>query len=161
MFGAALSELSPLARCAVQPYFGRTAQLSDYIDWALDQIGPASMAVSTFSVSEQFLRWLHRARSSGRISWCSLVCDLRAARKTASLDCLMRSVCDEVIFAQNHSKVVILGARGVDVAIVTSQNQTRGDRFEAGIITTDFRTVCRLKDGLATLRNESKTLTWN
>lgn len=161
MSGAALSGLSPLAGCPVQPYFGRTALLSDYIDWALDQIGPAGMAVSTFSVSEQFLRWLHRARSSGRISRCSLVCDLRAARKTASLDSLMRRLCDEVILAQNHSKVVILGARGIDVAIVTSQNQTRGDRFEAGIITTDIRTVSRLKDGLATLCNESKTLTWN
>lgn len=161
MSGAALSGLSPLAGCPVQPYFGRTAQLSDYIDWVLDQIGPAGMSISTFSVSEQFLRWLHRARSSGRISRCSLVCDLRAARKTASLDSLMRSLCDEVILAQNHSKVVILGARGIDVAIVTSQNQTRGDRFEAGIITTDIRTVSRLKDGLATLCNESKTLTWN
>lgn len=160
MSGAALSGLSPLAGCTVQPYLGRTAQLSDYIDWALDQIGPAGMSISTFSVSEQFLRWLHRARSSGRILWCSLVCDMRAARKTSSLDNLMHSVCDEVILAQNHSKVVILDAPVVDVAIVTSQNQTRGDRFEAGIITTDYRTVSLLKDGLTTLRNESKVLTW-
>lgn len=160
MSGAALTGLAPLASCAVQPYFGRTAQLSDYIDWVLDQIGPAGMSISTFSVSEQFLRWLHRARSSGRILWCSLVCDMRAARKTSSLDSLMHSVCDEVILAQNHSKVVILDAPVVDVAIVTSQNQTRGDRFEAGIITTDYRTVFLLKDGLTILRNESKVLTW-
>lgn len=157
---AALTGLAPLTSCAVQPYFGRTAQLSDYIDWVLDQIGPAGMSISTFSVSEQFLRWLHRARSSGRILWCSLVCDMRAARKTSSLDSLMHSVCDEVILAQNHSKVVILDAPVVDVAIVTSQNQTRGDRFEAGIITTDYRTVSLLKDGLTILRNESKVLTW-
>nr|DAL35339.1 MAG TPA_asm: hypothetical protein [Caudoviricetes sp.] len=157
---AALTGLASLASCAVQPYFGRTAQLSDYIDWVLDQIGPAGMSISTFSVSEQFLRWLHRARSSGRILWCSLVCDMRAARKTSSLDSLMHSVCDEVILAQNHSKVVILDAPVVDVAIVTSQNQTRGDRFEAGIITTDYRTVSLLKDGLTILRNESKVLTW-
>ncbi len=157
---AALTGLAPLASCAVQPYFGRAAQLSDYIDWVLDQTGPAGMSISTFSVSEQFLRWLHRARSSGRILWCSLVCDMRAARKTSSLDSLMHSVCDEVILAQNHSKVVILDAPVVDVAIVTSQNQTRGDRFEAGIITTDYRTVSLLKDGLTILRNESKVLTW-
>lgn len=85
---------------------------------------------------------------------------MRAARKTSSLDNLMHNVCDEVILAQNHSKVVILDAPVVDVAIVTSQNQTRGDRFEAGIITTDYRTVSLLKDGLTILRNESKVLTW-
>ena len=72
----------------------------------------------------------------------------------------MHSVCDEVILAQNHSKVVILDAQAISVAIVTSQNQTRGDRFEAGIITTDHRTVSLLKDGLTILRNESKLLTW-
>lgn len=144
----ALSALRPLGICKVQPYFSREIQLADLIEWVINQIGRADIVISTFSTSEDFLRRLLRLKKSSKISSCELICDLRAARKTILLKPFMESEFDGVHLAQNHSKVVLLSAAGNNVAIVTSQNQTRGDRYEAGIITTDPFTFSTLHAAL-------------
>lgn len=140
-----LEELKPLEKSATQPYFSKSIQLADIIQWVLEQIGRASISISTFSTSEEFLRRLHKFKQKGLISECFLFCDLRAARKTIALKHFMQSTFDRIFLCENHSKVVIMRSDSCEVAIVTSQNQTRGDRYEAGIITTDISTCVYLK----------------
>lgn len=140
-----LEELKPLEKSATQPYFSKSIQLADIIQWVLEQIGRASISISTFSTSEEFLRRLHKFKQKGLISECFLFCDLRAARKTIALKHFMQSTFDRIFLCENHSKVVIMRSDTCEVAIVTSQNQTRGDRYEAGIITTDISTCVYLK----------------
>lgn len=143
--------LKPIADAPTQAYFSDRIQLSNIIDWVLAQIGPAKLVISTFSTSEEFLRHLYKLRSDGRITEASLFCDIRAARKITTLHRFMASVFDSVVLCQNHSKVVLLIGRREVVAIVTSQNQTRGDRYEAGIITTDDLTIDQLTTGFERL----------
>lgn len=150
-----LSSLKPLGLCTVQPYFAKDIQLADLIEWTINQIGRADISISTFSTSEEFLRRLHRMKKEGKVLHCELICDLRAARKTIILKHFMESTFDRVYLCQNHSKVVLLSSGGNSVAIVTSQNQTRGDRYEAGIITRDPYTFSRLKAGLLECRENS------
>lgn len=142
-----LDGLMPLEKCGVQPYFSNCIQLAALIDWILRQTGPAQVMISTFSTSEEFLRRMVRLRSSGMVTGCSLFCDLRAARKTAVLRHFISGVFDNVALCQNHSKVVLVLNESHHVAVVTSQNQTRGDRFEAGIITSDPLTFNKLLQG--------------
>lgn len=143
-----VSFLKPLGLCAVQPYFSKSVQLADLIEWVICQIGRADITISTFSTSEEFLRRMFRMKQKGLVRSCELICDLRAARKTISLKNFMASTFDCVYLSQNHSKVVLLSSGLNKVAIVTSQNQTRGDRYEAGVVTSDLFTFNTLKEGL-------------
>ena len=137
-----LKQLAPISERRTQAYFSNRVQLADLIEWVLEQTGPASLDISTFSTSESFLRRLFRLKQAGKVLNCRLIADVRAAKKTASLYTFMKSVCDAIFLCQNHSKVVLISPKGRNtpeglVAIVTSQNQTRGDRYEAGIITAE------------------------
>lgn len=127
-------DLKPLADEPVQPYFSNRVQLAEIIEWVLSQTGQADIDISTFSTSEEFLRRLAVMQRKGMARKCRLFADLRAARKTVVLYDFMKSVFESVHLCENHSKVVLLSNDDWRVAIVTSQNQTRGDRIEGGIV---------------------------
>jgi hypothetical protein len=146
------NHLKPLSSTPVQAYFDNRLQLADVIAHVLAQIGPSSLTISTFSTSDGFLRRLHRFRKMGLVTSCSLYVDLKASRKTMLIAGFMRSVCDHVYLCSNHSKVVLLGNAHHKVAIVTSQNQTQGNRTECGIITTDLYTYNYIANGFVQLK---------
>lgn len=150
-----LEELKPLESTATQPYFSKSIQLADIIQWVLEQIGTAAISISTFSTGEEFIRRQHKFKQRGLISECALFCDLRAARKTIALKEFMQSTFDRIFLCENHSKIVLLRSASREVAIVTSQNQTRGDRYEAGIITTDISTCAYLRAAFRVMAQNS------
>ncbi|MEG2219587.1 MAG: C4-dicarboxylate ABC transporter [Muribaculaceae bacterium] len=131
-------KLKPLESEPLQAYFSNRIQLADIIDAILQQIGPCNIIVSTFSTSEEFLRRIYRLKNKSRILKCSLFCDLKACRKTINLFKFIDSVFDAVYLCENHSKVILFENKGHKISVVTSQNQTRGNRFECGIVTSDL-----------------------
>lgn len=153
-----LDQLIPLEKCGLQPYFSNRIQLAEVMEWILAQTGPANILISTFSTSEEFLRRLLRLKNNGHILQSVLFCDLRAIRKTVLLSHFIRSVFNRVHLCENHSKVVLLFNDLHSVAVVTSQNQTRGDRFEAGVITSDPHTFYNLRMGFDTMAEKSISL---
>lgn len=153
-----ISDLMPLGKCATQAYFSNRIQLAQVIDWVVAQTGPCHMTVSTFSTSEEFIRRLWRQKRSGQILSCTMYCDLKATRKTLHLYRFMSEVFDSVGLCQNHSKSVLLTNSSHAVGVVTSQNQTRGDRFECGIITSDPVVTANLRDNFAVLSLNSLPL---
>ncbi len=142
----------------LQAYFSNTTQLADVIASILEHIGKAEIVISTFSTSEEFLRRIWRLREEGKITSASLFCDLKAARKTVHLYKFITSVFDTVYLAENHSKVVLLGNNRYKVAIVTSQNQTRGNRFECGVISSSRELYNQLAQGFAEMQDKSLPL---
>jgi hypothetical protein len=155
---SSLDDLKPLEERAVQPYFSNRLQLADVIGWCLRQCGPADIMISTFSTSEEFLRRLYRFKASGLVRRCDLFCDLRAIRKTMVLYDFIRSVCSSVFLCENHSKVVLISDGVRYVSVITSQNQTRGNRYECGLITTDRRAFSSLSSSLSSLSEKSLSL---
>ena len=139
----------------VQAYFSNTVQLADVIASILEHIGASEIVISTFSTSEEFLRRIWRLRKVGLITSASLFCDLKAARKTVHLYTFITSIFDAVHLAENHSKVVLLGNNRYKVAVVTSQNQTRGNRFECGVISSSPELYNQLAQGFALMRDKS------
>lgn len=129
--------LKPLDAVPVQTYFCAGIQLSDIIDRVLLQTGPARLDISTFSAGEEFLRRLWRLKQSGAVTYCRLICDARAMKKTKLLATFMTNVADCVMVGSNHSKVVLVSGEKMSAAVITSQNLTRGNRTEAGVITAD------------------------
>ena len=139
----------------VQAYFSNTVQLADVIASILEHIGASEIVISTFSTSEEFLRRIWRLRKEGLITSASLFCDLKAARKTVHLYKFITSIFESVYLAENHSKVVLLGNNRYKVAVVTSQNQTRGNRFECGIISSSPELYNQLAQGFALMQDKS------
>lgn len=123
----------------LQAYLDNRVQLFDIIEKILSETGPAEIYISTFSTSEEFLRRIFRLRKRGLLTKATMLTDLKASRKTVNLYTFISSVFDEVFLAENHSKVILIKNAKWMVSICTSQNQTRGNRTESGMITTDPR----------------------
>lgn len=129
-------ELPLLANWETVPFLRNDIQIYHLVEWVIDQVGPVNINATTFSVAEEFLRAMFRLRKEGKVKELNILCDLKAAQKTAKINTLLRNVADNVYLGENHSKIVLLQAENARVCIVTSQNQTRGNRWEGGIITT-------------------------
>lgn len=123
------------------------------LGWILEQTGRADVYVSTFSTSDAFLSGFLRLKKKHLINHSVLVADLKASRKTVGLYRLMSACFDNVYLAMNHSKIVLVQNDHWTVSVITSQNQTYGDRAECTLITTDQETFLSLYSGLSNLVN--------
>jgi hypothetical protein len=104
--------------------------------------------VSTFSTSEAFLNGFINLRKKRLIGHSVLLADLKASRKTLHLYRLMQSCFDSVYLGMNHSKIVLVQNDNHLVAVISSQNQTYGDRAECTMVTTDQMAFYNLYSGL-------------
>lgn len=130
--------LRPLSERQSQAYLSNQVQLADLLEWILAQTGRAEVFQTSFSISEEFLRRLWHISKSGLISRFSLVLDNKATQKTLRLWVFISQVIQRTFLADNHSKVLLVKpVTGPSVAVITSQNLTRGNRFESSFITTD------------------------
>jgi len=114
----------------------------------LQQTGRADVYVSTFSTSEAFLNGFYNLRKKHLIGHCVLLADLKASRKTVKLYRLMQSCFDSVYLGMNHSKIVLVQNDNHLVSVISSQNQTYGDRAECTMVTTDQMAFYDLYSGL-------------
>ncbi len=153
--------LLPVGENPVQAYFSDRLQIADILEWLLEQTGPATVLVSTFSTSEEFLRRFCRMKQQGLVKDSLLLCDQRALSKTRHLTLFMAQAFGSVRVCSNHSKVVLVKNDQWKVAVVTSQNQTRGDRFEAGVVISDQRVFSALMLGADDLMSNSVALEGN
>lgn len=120
------------------PYFSTgSTQLYHVVEDLLQQTGKADVFISSFTISEEFIRKLNRLTEKNLINNLTLLIDNRSARKTLHLSWFLSKVANQVYLANNHSKIILIKNENFNISVVTSQNQTRGNRFEAGMITTD------------------------
>lgn len=70
----------------------------------------------------------------------------------------MQSCFDHVHLAQNHSKIMLVKNESHQVAVISSQNQTYGDRAECTMITTDLKAYYSLLAGLRGIVDKSLEL---
>lgn len=140
--------LQPLTRQSNQYFLGNGLHTLGLLGWILSQTGRADVWVSTFSTSDAFCSGFLNLRKKGLIGKASLVADLKASRKTIQLAKLMSSCFDNVYLAQNHSKIVLVQNERWTVSVISSQNQTYGDRAECTMVTTSQQAFLDLYTGL-------------
>ena len=140
--------LQPLTRQSNQYFLGNGLHTLGLLGWILSQTGRADVWVSTFSTSDAFCSDFLNLRKKGLIGKASLVADLKALRKTIQLAKLMSSCFDNVYLAQNHSKIVLVQNERWTVSVISSQNQTYGDRAECTMVTTSQQAFLDLYTGL-------------
>lgn len=131
--------LRPLCETPSQAYLSNVAQVADLLDWILDQTGPAEVWLTSFSISEEFLRRLHFIKAKGRITAINLVLDHKATLKTLRLWSFISQTIDSAYLADNHSKLLLINPIkwGGVISVITSQNLTRGNRQECAFISTE------------------------
>lgn len=131
--------LRPLATHPLQSYLGRGLHTLGLLGWILEQTGPADVYVSTFSTSDAFLRGFRNLRNKSLVRKSIMLADLKASKKTVHLYKEMQSAFDSVFLGQNHSKVVLVENDRWTVTVISSQNQTYGDRAECTLVTTSWQ----------------------
>lgn len=147
--------LRPLDKQPAQYFLGTGLHTLGLLGWILSQTGKADVWVSTFSTSDAFCSGFLNLRKRGLIGKASLVADLKASRKTMQLARLMNNCFDNVYLAQNHSKIVLVQNGRWTVSVITSQNQTYGDRAECTMVTTSQQAFLDLYTGLDNIIKKS------
>ena len=147
--------LQPLSRQATQTYLGTGLHTLGLLNWILQQTGRADVYVSTFSTSEAFLSGFYNLRKKNLVGRSVLLADLKASRKTLHLYRLMQSCFDSVYLGMNHSKIVLVQNDTHLVSVISSQNQTYGDRAECTMVTTDLTAFFDLYSGLREIMDKN------
>ena len=142
------SILQPLNKCVTQTYLGTGLHTLGLLNWILQQTGRADVYVSTFSTSEAFLNGFYNLQKKKLIGHSVLLADLKASKKTVKLYRLMQSCFDSVYLGMNHSKIMLVQNDTHLVSVISSQNQTYGDRAECTMVTTDQMAFYDLYSGL-------------
>lgn len=159
MRGKRIDELlKPIAEVSAQFHLGNGLHTLGLLGWILSQTGKADVYVSTFSTSDEFCSGFWRLRKKNLIGNAVLVADLKASRKTVQLYSLMQRCFDSVFLAHNHSKVVLVKNERHMVTVITSQNQTYGDRAECTVVTSDPLAYEAVLKGLRDLIDKSVQL---
>ncbi len=137
--------MQPLSPEYIGAYLDNGIQLYDIIEWILKYSGPANVVVLTFSLSEEFIRKVYQLKQSGQIKDITVILDFKAIQKTEKLIRLAGNVFDRLIYAKTHAKIVLVNGDPIRVCVSGSQNATRGNREESGIITTNLVTYEKFK----------------
>lgn len=132
-----LTALKPLAEAPTQAYLSDRLQVADVLLWILEQTGPAAVRLSSFSISEEFLRRMFFIRRDGLVTSLQIILDFKATNKTLKLWPFIAQTVEHCYLAANHSKLLLVEGGEHKVAVVMSQNLTRGNRYECGFISSD------------------------
>ena len=153
--GKRLSNIfKPLAKCGTQSYLGKGVHTLGLLAWILDQTGRADIYLSTFSTSDAFLRGFYNLKKKGLIGHAVMLADLKASKKTVKLYREMQSCFDSVYLTTNHSKVVLVQNDNHLVTVISSQNQTYGDRAECTLVTTNQEVFLQQYSGFKEMVDE-------
>ena len=131
-----------------QAYLSDRLQVADILAWILAQTGAAHVQMSSFSISEEFLRRIFFIEKEGLINSLDIVLDFKATNKTKLLWPFIAQTVRSCHLAQNHSTRLLVHNDDMCVSVVMSQNLTRGNRFESGFITTDPAVFVNLHEQL-------------
>lgn len=130
--------LKPIHQAPTQAYLTNELQVADVLEWVLEQVGESEVWQTSFSISEEFLRRLYFIEKTGKVKQFNLILDHKATNKTLRLWAFINQVIKSTYLADNHSKILLIkSSQGETVSIITSQNLTRGNRYESAIVTTD------------------------
>lgn len=131
--------LNPVRDVPIQAYFGQGLHTLGLLGWLLKQTGRADVWISSYSTSEAFLNGFYLLCRKNAVRHSAILLDQRAARKTIHLEQLLDAAFEHVFLGQNHSKLLLIRNSEFTISVITSQNQTYGDRAESTIITNDSK----------------------
>ena len=145
----------PLTDCPTQAFLSNETQVADILEWTLRQTGLADIIQSSFSISEEFLRRLFflRRNNPDLIRSATLLLDHKATNKTAKLWPFIIQTIERTYLSDNHSKILVVNGSALNAVIITSQNLTRGNRYESSVISVIPEVVDNIRNQLLNVIN--------
>lgn len=108
--------------------------LYDLIGYLCQHTGKAKVIISTFSISEDSLRFLLNLKAEGMITHLTGLFDPGMRKTKTALLLFAAHVFDEIRFLKNHSKIVVMEGESNYLVVVTTSNLGKNKRIEAGYI---------------------------
>lgn len=108
----------------------------------------------TFSCSEDVLRFISFRKKL--FSEIHLIADGTAMKKSRSSSLMSSKLFDSAVFSSVHAKFVLLESSEKSLLIVSSENLSRGNRFEVHLVTDDFSCCSNALDFISMLRRNGK-----
>lgn len=152
-------KMRSLADCPLQVLVTNRLQVANILDRILAELGQSEIWQTTFSISEEFLRHMFLIKQRGKISAAHVIIDHKASVKTLKLWNFISAAYDSAWLSDNHSKILLVKSKdGRKVSVVTSQNLTRGNRYESTVIMTDEAIFDQLLSSFNLLTTHSLSL---
>lgn len=142
-------KLDPFDKWPVQVWIRKDIQATDVLAEILRDRPGASVRISTFSVAEESLRRLFGLKREFDVAEMRVIIDRKATIKTHTLARFIHTTFDSAVLSDIHAKVMIVSwpeDSWPAVAVVTSQNLTRGNRFESSVLMAGLPQVIQLAE---------------
>jgi phosphatidylserine/phosphatidylglycerophosphate/cardiolipin synthase-like enzyme len=105
------------------------------------QVGKSDVYLSTWAITEEPLRVIHKLKKEGKISRLCGIFDYRLSERSPKGYAFAKEFFDEIILIENHSKVTIIDNDSIPISVIGSANWTKNKRLEAGVILTNKETA--------------------
>lgn len=109
----------------------------------------------TFSISEQFIRKIWMLKNKELIGKVTVILDFKAVMKTQKLMHFTGNVFLEMYYAKTHAKIVLVENKSHNISITGSQNFTKGNREENGLMMNDFNFFDKYKTEIERIKSEA------
>jgi len=125
------------------------------VQYFLEQIGPAELVISTWTLTENPARILVNLKEAGLITSLHCLFDYRIQDRSPNSYQLIQSIADKIKLTKVHAKVATITQDQKGVSIVGSANFSKNKRLEAGTVFTKRTDAMFDRDWIMKKINES------
>lgn len=129
----------PHALCpgSIEPFMHKGEwAIHEVLPTLISAIGPASVKIATFSISEDSLRPLFFLTEDGKITVLQMLLDTTVKRHKIDLLLFAANISPEIRIDSCHAKVLLVENEQYKFGIVGSANLNQNHRWEAGFYFT-------------------------
>jgi len=119
--------------------FASAAEFSmhELLEFLLQKTGPATVRVSTFSISEIAIRSFFNLMEQGTIYRLECLFDLSVKRHKLGLLYFVNNIASSIAISKNHAKFILIENADWAIVVVGTANFQVNDKNEVGIISTE------------------------
>jgi hypothetical protein len=135
-----------------------TWSLYELIGYLLTYTGPADVFLTSFSISDDSLRYLLALKEQGQIKHLKGLFDSSLRKTKTPLLYFAQSVFDAFRLTLNHSKLVLFAGEKMHLTVFASANLGRNRRIEAGFLDARPATFNQMHNKLSELYSNAVEL---
>jgi hypothetical protein len=125
-----------LDRKATVPYYSEAEfSMHELLEFLVEMTGPASILLTSFSITEAAIRTFHRLSDENRLKSIRCIFDNSVRMHRLGLLFFALNVTSEIALTKIHAKIIMIENENWKLTVISSANFNVNDKIEAGIIT--------------------------
>jgi HKD family nuclease len=131
-----ISTVLGLDHIATVPYYSEAEfSMHDLLELLIELTGPASVKITSFSITEVAIRAFHRLSDERKITDLKCIFDHTVRMHRLGLLFFALNVTSEIALTKNHAKIILIENDEWKLTVISSANFNVNDKIEAGIVT--------------------------